>query len=418
MTFSLPSDRPASWSSAAGLGLAALLGAGIVIAVQHIGVPSREAAAKVDPKPAGEARPDDRLALTPEQLKQIKVEPVQAVQFESQLQAIGQIAYNDDLSTPVPSPYSGRIVRVIAKLGDEVQPGAALFEIESPDVVQAQTDFVAAAGALAKAKTAADLARRVAARQEDLHKAGAVAQKDREQAQADLRTAETELRSATGAYSGARERLRLLGRGVAEIARLEEERRADPVAAVRAPIAGAVTLRKVGPGQWVRQDMADPLFTISDLSSMWLVAKVPETEIGAIRLGQRVEVQVPAFPGERFSAKISYIGPSVDPATHRVVVRSDIENPGRRLKPEMFANFRIVTGEEAAAPSVPVSALVRDLDRTEVWVDQGDGKFERRVVEIGLQQDGRAQIRTGLQPGEKVVTQGGVYLTQALVASR
>jgi cobalt-zinc-cadmium efflux system membrane fusion protein len=418
MIFSRPSENPGWWRKTAGFGAVAALGAAIAVAAQHVDLASRAADAKSDPKPPSEARSDSRLTLSQEQVRQISVEPVQAVQFEPHLQAIGQIAYNEDLSTPVPSPYSGRIVRAIAKLGDEVQPGAPLFEIESPDIVQAQSDFIAALGAMAKAKTAFEQAKRVAARQQELHKGGAIAQKDWEQAQADLHTAETELKSTTGAYSGARERLRLLGRSDAEIARLEQDRRADPIAVVRAPIAGTVTLRKVGPGQWVRQDMADSLFAISDLSSMWLVAKVPETEIGAIRLGQRLEVQVPAFPDERFAAKVSYIGPSVDPATHRVVVRSYIENPGRKLKPEMFANFRIVTREEGAAPSVPVSALVRDIDQTEVWVEQGEGQFERRRVEVGLQQQGRVQILKGLQPGERVVTRGGVYLTQALIASR
>lgn len=422
MTASNPlgsTTMPPRWRTLAGGAAVAVVTAVVVAgASQYFDFTGRNAAAKVDPRPVVEARNEDALSLTPEQLKQIRTEAVEAVAFQAQLQAIGQIAYNDDLSTPVPSPYSGRIVRVMAKLGDEVKAGTPLFEMESPDMVQAQSDFIAALGAMAKAKTAYEQAKRVAARQEELHKGGAIAQKDWEQAQADLRTADAELKTATGAYSGGRDRLRLLGRSDAEIARLEQDRRADPIAVVRAPLGGTVTVRKVAPGAWVRQDMADALFAVSDLSSMWLVAKVPETEIGAIQLGQNVEVQIPAYPNDRFTAQVSYIGPSVDPATHRVVVRSDIENPGRKLKPEMFANFRIVTREEGATPAVPVSALVRDLDLTEIWVDQGGGKFERRKVETGLQQDGRVQILKGLRPGETVVTQGGVFLTQALVASR
>jgi cobalt-zinc-cadmium efflux system membrane fusion protein len=407
--------RSRGWIAA----LAILAVAGGALGAAHyfdLSAPGKAAEAKVNPKPGAEAGRGE-LALTDEQRRQIRSEEVQSVAFQPVLSAIGQIAYNEDLSTPVPSPYSGRVVRVVAKLGDDVRRGMPLYDIESPDIVQAQIDFLTATGALAKAKNAFELARRVASRQEDLHRAGAVAAKEHEQAQSELRSAEAELRAQTGAYIGARERLRLLGRDDAEIQRLELERRTDALVVVRAPIGGTVTLRKAVPGQWVRQDNADPLFAVSDLSTMWLVAKVPETEIGRIRLGQSVEAELPAYPGERFAARVSYIGPAVDPATHRVVVRAEIGNPGGRLKPEMFANFRIKLSEPEVAPAVPVAAIVRDIDAAAVWVEQGDGRYAMRKVKLGLQQDGLVHILQGLQPGDKVVTRGAVFLSNALIAS-
>jgi cobalt-zinc-cadmium efflux system membrane fusion protein len=406
--------RSKGWVAAVAIVVAAVGGLGVARHFELAG-PSKVAEAKTDQRAAELGK--EELALTDEQRRQIRSEEVRTVPFQPVLAAIGQIAYNDDLSTPVPSPYSGRVLRVLAKLGDEVKRGTPLYEIESPDIVQAQIDFLTAAGALAKAKNASELARRVAARQDDLHRAGAVAAKEHEQAQSELRGAEADLRALAGAYAGARERLRLLGRDDAEIQRLELERRTDPLAVVRAPIAGTVTLRKAVPGQWVRPDNSDALFAVSDLSTMWLVAKVPETEIGRIRIGQSVEAQLPAYPGEIFAARVSYIGPAVDPATHRVIVRAEIENPGGRLKPEMFANFRIKLTEPEIAPAVPVAAIVRDIDAAEVWVEGNDGRYAMRKVKLGLEQDGLVHVLDGLKPGDKVVTRGAVFLSNALVAS-
>lgn len=129
-----------------------------------------------------------------------------------------------------------------------------------------------------------------------------------------------------------------------------------------------------------------------------------------IRVGQDIEVKVSALPDRLFKARIAAIGAASDVATRRVVVRSEIPNPDGALKAEMFATFRIATGEGNSAPAVPVAAIIRDGDVTSVWVEDQPMVFRRRQVRVGLEQDGRAQIREGLKPGEVVVARGAIFV--------
>src|SRR5262249_27947996 len=189
--------------------------------------------------------------LDPAQLDRVTVLPVQTRAFRIEKNAPGRIAFNEDRSTPIFTPYTGRIVRLLAKPGDWVRRDTPLFEIDTADLVQAEADLIAA---VSKAKNQLELAQRVAARQDDLYRAKAVAQKDWEQAASDLRNAEHDLQAAEGAHSAARDKLRIFGKTDAEIATIEEQRRVDRITLVRSPIAGTITARKVGPGQFVKPD--------------------------------------------------------------------------------------------------------------------------------------------------------------------
>lgn len=372
-----------------------------------------EAGDPAQTKRSGTPRPVDPnlVTLDEEQLKRIKIEPVRVQAFRVEKRAIGRIAFNEDRTTPVFTPYTGRVVRLIAKPGDEVKPGSPLLEMDTADLVQVESDLINAASALKKAKNQLELARRVATRQEELYQVKAIALKDLEQAQSDLRNAESDVRAAEAAYAAARDRLRLFGKKDAEIAKLEEERGIHPRLPLVSPIDGTITARKVGPGQYVKPDNPDPLFTIADLSTMWLLANVAEVDIPLIRVGQLVEVRVMAYPTEVFRARITYIGASVDPATHRVAVRAEVANPRQKLKPEMFASFRILTNEEVQSPAVPASAIVRDGEKTMVWVEKAPRQFTRRDVRLGLEQNGLVQVVAGVQPGERLVAEGGVFLS-------
>ncbi len=361
----------------------------------------------------GYAADPNVVTVDDQQLQRMKIEMVNVRSFTVEKSATGRIAFNEDVSTPVFSPYTGRVTRLIAKPGEDVRRGSSLFELDTLDVVQAQSDLIAARSAAIKAKNQLELAQRNAARQKDLFEAKAVSQKDYEQAQNDLRNAESDLHSAEGVLRGTRDRIRLLGKTDEEITRIEEERRIDRVTRVLSPIAGTVTTRKVGPGQYVRPDSPDPLFTISDLSTMWLFANVYETDIPLIRVGQQVEVQVMAYPNEVFRARIAYIGASADPATHRIGVRAEVANRDRKLKPEMFASFRITTNEQVQAPAVPVGAIVQENNVPMVWVVTGPNQVTRRTVQLGLEQDRVRQVLAGVQAGEKVITEGGIFLSNA-----
>ena len=361
--------------------------------------------------PDGSTAVDRNLVrIDDEQMPGIIIEPVSSLPFLAEKVATGKIGFNEDVMTPVFSPYTGRIVRLLVKPGDAVDTATPLFEIDTPDLVQAGQDLIAASISVPKAKTTLDLATRAEDRQHRLYLNKAVSLKDWEQAEADLRNAERDLHSAENSLSAARSRLRAFGKSDEEIAKIENDRQIDRITRVLSPIAGTTVSRKVGPGQYVKPDSADPLFTIADLSTVWLLADVHEADVPLIKIGQRVEVYVAAYPNESFAARIAYISPSVDPATHRVGLRSVVKNRGRRLKPEMFASFRVVTNFETQSLGVRTSAIVREGDKASVWVAQGRNRFARRDVTTGVQQGGYVQIVSGLQLGEQVVSQGGLFI--------
>ena len=405
-----PATRKSRWLS---LGIPAVIVAAVLWALwtrQFDAIAPK--AALPPPAPARPAEPVDpnTVILEGEQAKHLVRAAVNSRVFQEQRLATGKIAFNEDRVTPVFSPYTGRVVRLLAKPGDTVEAGSALFELDTPDLVQANADFLTALSGLTKARNTLDQAKRTEARQQRLYQAKAGALKDWEQAQSDVRSAESDLRSAEGTLAGARDRLRSFGKSEEDIARLEASRQIERVTTVRAPIAGTITMRKVGPGQFVRPDNVDPTFTIADLSTMWLSAQVAEADIPFVRLGQPVEVQVLAYPKETFRARLTYVGPALDPAVRRLPVRAEVADPHRRLKPEMFASFRIATTATTSALAVPTNAIVREGGKTTVWVAESPTRFVRRAVTLGFEQGGVAQIVAGLQPGEQVITEGAVFL--------
>ena len=404
------------------------VGLAVAVCAAIIFVASRFTSVSAPDKPVGisESKPFEQTApvsdansvsLDEGQLQHMTLATVGMRGFRAEKIATGKIAFNEDVMTPVFSPYTGRVLRLLAKPGDMLKPGSPLVELYTPDLVQAESDLIGAAAAVVKATTALKLARRTEERQHGLYLNKAAALKDWEQAQADVQNAEGDLRSAEAALIAARDRLRLFGKSDADIARVEQERKIDRVTTVLSPIPGTVTTRKVGPGQYIRPDNADPLFTIADLSTMWMLAQVYESDVPLIKVGQPVEVHVMAYPDGVFKASIAYIGASADPTTHRVEVRTVVDNHGQKLKPEMFATFRIITDGNMQSPAVPLSAIVRDGEKTSVWVAQGNSQFVRREVTIGLEQDGYVQVRSGLQPSEQVVSDGSLLLSNVGRAS-
>jgi len=353
----------------------------------------------------------DTVQVTAEQMHQLSLAQVQMHVFRAQKTGVGQIAFNEDASTVVLTPFSGRVTRLIARLGDVIKRGDPLFEIDSPEVVQAQTDLIAAVQGLEKAKSQLVLAKSVLDRQVSLLSGRATAQREVDQARNEQAAADSDFQTAQGTLTATRNRMRVIvGRDQAEVERVERERTVNPLITVDSPIDGTVIGRKVGPGQYVRTDSSEPLYAIANLSTMWLKANVPENDIPLVRVGQDIEVKVSALPDRLFKARITAIGAASDAATRRVVVRSEIPNPDGALKAEMFATFRIATGEGDRAPAVPVSALIRDGDVATVWVEEQPTVFRRRQVKAGIEQDGLVQIREGLKPGEVVVARGAIFV--------
>jgi membrane fusion protein, heavy metal efflux system len=352
----------------------------------------------------------DSIRVTIDQMHQFGVMDAELHPFRVQKLAVGQIAYNEDTSTAVLAPFPGRVTRLVAKIGDKVKRGDTLLEIDSPDVVQPQNDFIAAVTALNKARSQLDLALIVEKRLKDLYEGKAAALKEWQQAEAQLVAAQNDMRSAEISLEAVRARLRIVGFTDEEIAALQEKgsiRRAMPILA---PIDGTVIARKVGPGQYVRNDTGDALYVVADLATMWLKAQVSENDIPLIRVGQEVEVKVSALPGRVFKARIAAIGAAADLTTRRTVVRSEVANPDGALKAEMFASFKIATGADETSPAVPVEAVIREGDLAVVWVEEQPTLFARRKVKLGLEQGGRVQIREGLAPGERIVARGAIFI--------
>ena len=266
----------------------------------------------------------DSVRVTTDQIHQLRVMKAELHPFRVQKFAVGQIAYNEDTSTAVLTPFSGRVTRLVAKVGDKVKRGETLFEIDSPEVVQPQNDFIAAVTALNKARSQLDLALIVEKRLKDLYEGKAAALKEWQQAEAQLDAARNDVRSAEISLEAVRARLRIVGFTDEEIAALQGKgsiRRATPITA---PIDGTVIARKVGPGQYVRNDTGDALYVVADLTTMWLKAQVPENDIPLVRVGQEVEVKVSALPGRVFKARIAAIGAGhrIDDAAHRRSLRN------------------------------------------------------------------------------------------------
>jgi membrane fusion protein, heavy metal efflux system len=345
--------------------------------------------------------PPGTFRATAQQMKTFTVETVALHGFVSEQLTEGKIAVNGDRATPLFSPFSGRVIRVIAGPGDTVKKGAPLATVEASEFVQGQSD-------LSTAAVQVKLARINETRKHALYDAKGGSLQDWQQAQADLT-------SATTALNAARNRLRILGKSEAEIAALEGAGHIDPVATLSAPIAGVVVDRQVGPGQFVQAGSGTPVFTIADPSSVWLLANVREADSAAVHLGQEMQVAVLAYPKRTFKAHVTYVAALVDPVTHRLPVRAEIENRDGALKPEMFANFRILTGDAAESPAVPESAVVHEGDSAHVWVVQGDGLLAYRAIRTGRSSDGLVEVLEGLRPGERIVTKGGLFIDQAAV---
>ncbi|MGC1387436.1 MAG: efflux RND transporter periplasmic adaptor subunit, partial [Steroidobacteraceae bacterium] len=351
--------------------------------------------------PPGESSPPGTFRASAQQLKTLTIEAVGLHGFASEELTEGKIAVNGDRATPVYSPYSGRVTRVVAGLGDIVTKGATLATVEASEFVQAQSDLATAVAQL-------KLARVNESRKHALLDARGGSLQDWQSAQADLTAAEASVHSV-------RNRLKILGKSDAEIDALEEARTIDAVAPLTAPIAGVVVDRQVGPGQYVQAGAGTPVFTIADPTSVWLLANVREADSGAVQRGQVMEVHVAAYPTRAFVARVTYIAAVIDPVTHRLAVRAEIENRDLALKPEMFANFRIQTSATSQAPAIPQAAAVYEGDAAHVWVLQADGLLAYRAIRTGRSNDGLVEVEDGLKPGERVVTKGGLFIDQAAV---
>jgi cobalt-zinc-cadmium efflux system membrane fusion protein len=354
--------------------------------------------------PGATARTQGSVDLSDSQLASVKVQPVEDHEFPVEKDAVGSIDFDEDMETQVFTPYQGKIIALYAAVGDDVKKGQMLFTIDSPDLLQAESTLIAAAGVL-------ELTTRNLARLRELYKTLAVSQRDLDQGTSDQQTAEGNLRAA-------RDAVRIFGKTDADIDRIIANRSADPTLVVPSPITGRITARNAAPGLFVEPGNAPAPYIVADINIMWMLANVAENDSPAFRVGQEVKVRLGAFPGRVFDGTITTIGASVDPNTRRVLVRSEIKDPQHELRSGMFANFVIEVAPPVHSPAVPADGVVREGDGTmTVWVTADRRRFTKRTVKIGEPRDGYWQILEGVQIGEVVATEGALFLSNTLATA-
>ncbi len=299
----------------------------------------------------------------------------------------GTLTYDEARTARVSSPIAGRVIGTIAALGSAIHTGDPLVELDSPELGQAQADY---AGALADL----NLADRASQRMQELYANGIAPRKDQEQAQDNLTRARSEAERA---------RLKLANLGV-------RNGRTDNRFVLHSPVSGVITERNINPGMEVRSELVDPLFMISDLSSLWVQMSVFEKDLGLIHVGAKVLVHVPAYPGEIFTATISYISQVVEEKTRTVKVRCILPNADNRLLPAMYAAIEVQSEPNDKAVVVPLTSLFTEDESDWLFVAIGDGHYQKRPVKVGLRLKDRAVVLEGLTSGERLVIDGALLL--------
>jgi membrane fusion protein, heavy metal efflux system len=369
--------------------------------VAFLGVMHFSAQADDNAKPkagAPAAGPDpNSVELSDAQLGMISIGAAAERPFPVETEAVGNIDFNEDMAAQVFPPYQGRIVTLYAKIGDNVARGQPLLTIESPDLIQAESGLIAAAGVL-------DLTSHALERARQLYEVQGIAEKDLQQAVSDQQSAE-------GALKAARDAVAVFGKSQAQVDRMVKTRGIDPYLVVPSPISGRVTARSAAPGDFVQPGNAPAPYSVADISRIWMNASVSESDMPRVRKGQRVQVAVMAFPGRVFDGEISTVGATVDPQLHRGLVRAEIEDLKHELLPGMFASFVILTGAPISAVAVPAEGIVREGDGTmTVWLATDRHHFRKRTVKVGLQNAGYDQILEGVSAGAQIVIKGAIFL--------
>ena len=333
------------------------------------------------------------ITVTPALASYLKLGTPSVHDVTGTLQVAARVETDASRIARVGSPVAGRILKLLVFEGQTVRAGTALAMLHSTDL--SDTQF-----ALIKATSQQGLAEAATRRAEQLVASDVIGRAELERRQAELLQAGSEAASY---------RTQLLGLGMtdAQIQKLESTCKLSADYPIVAPRGGTVLERKVTIGQVVQP--ADPAFTIADLSEVWIVADVPEEEVGQLRKGLEVAVQIPALPGEKLTGRLSFVSPIVDPATRTVQVRMNVENPRGLYKPDELASMTFV-GHTERRLTVPQTAVVREDNKDHVFVQIASGKFILREVTLGDESEDRRVVRNGVTGDERIVLDGAFDL--------
>lgn len=399
-------------------GAMAVVAVAVVVLTHEKPTPKRSASTETEI--SSQSKRIAGFAPTTAQWAVLAVEPAATRVFRTEHATEGKISINEDHATPVFPPYAGRVTRLMAKAGDMVKAGDPLFFIEAADMIQAQNDFLAALAGLNRAQSRVRITEIIERQNRTLYESKAGALRDMQTAQADLAQAQAELRTAESSLEASRNRLVILGKTDAEIAAFRENGKISSETPIYAPLSGTVVQRKVGPGQYVSYTSTgavDPVYLIGDLSTVWLVAYVRESEAPKVAVGQSLDFTAMAYPGVTFRAKVDHVAASLDPGIRRLTVRATIPNDKGLFKPEMFTSVVLYTEDAESTVAVPRDAVIFEADRARIWVVRSDKTIEPRQVKTGLTNGTMIQVLQGLRPGEAVVTKGSLFVDQAAGSS-
>lgn len=329
------------------------------------------------------------------QLAFVQVKPVKAFP-EPLIDGLNaRIAYDDNYTARVFSPVAGRIVKIAAEAGQQVKAGDPLLWIDSPDYAMGASDSLKADADLLRKKEAYE-------RSKLLFDAQGLALKDLESAEADWRQADAEAQRAKSRMKN------LSSNAVAT---------AEGKFILRAPIDGVISERQVNAGSEVRPDAPNALFVITNPKHVWVVVDLPEQQIGKVRVGQPISVEVDAYPNEVFHGKVTVVSETLDPVMRRFQVRCEVDNSRRKLRPEMYARISPIVNNRSRLPRVPNTALFTEGLYSLLFIEQSPGVLQRRRVTLGLQDANFSYVREGLREGERVVTSGALLLNSELSGS-
>jgi cobalt-zinc-cadmium efflux system membrane fusion protein len=327
-----------------------------------------------------------------DQMSHVQVVTIQPTTLTRTLRLTGAVAYNAFATTPVITQIGGPVSRILVVPGEHVKSGQPVLEVSSPDYSQLLDSYLKAADSFR-------LASKNYTRAQDLYQHHAIAERDLEQAESDRNQAEADLNAAD-------QGMKILGiKNPADLANTPSSAQIP----VLAPIGGEVVERLVSPGQVVQAGQTQA-FTISDLSTVWVLANVYQADLAFVHSGDDVVVQTGAYP-DSFHGRISYVSPALDPNTRTLQARIVVDNPGEKLKRDMYCTVIVTAGSIANALAVPDASVLRDDNNQPfVYVATGQNQFGRRDVETGESQDGHIQILKGISIGDRVVGNGSLFL--------
>ena len=333
------------------------------------------------------------IQLKPGMTKHLKVGLPVSLELADRLRVPGRIEPDEEALVRIGANVTGRIVEVNSRLGDEVISGGVLAKISSPEFTEAQLAFL-------RANSETTLAERASERATQLLLADVIGS-------AELQRRESELQVLRAEQSAAKDQLRLLGIGSESLDTLKKFGRILPSVEIRSPIEGTVIERKVSVGQVV--EPSDQLYTVADLSSVWVVGDVPEQSARGVKIDQHVEIYIPALGDVRLIGRIVFVAETVDPETRTITVRTLVDNEFRALKPAMLARMYI-TGVQNKKLVIPEGAVVREDNRDHVFIAQGNDSFLLVPVELGEAVGQVRPVLEGLDKDREIVLDGAFHL--------